>query len=98
MTLPVYFSRNAMLQLEEFGERYFVFGGEGLVNRLDEEIAAIVRRVGQFPASSPLVRAGIRRTLTDQLTLSVFYRVHREYVEIIQIADQRQDPRRLRFK
>src|SRR5688572_22782696 len=72
MTLPVYFSRNAMRQLAEFGERYFVAAGEGLVKRLEEEVAAVVRRVRQFPASYPLVRAGVRRTLTDQLTLAVY--------------------------
>jgi plasmid stabilization system protein ParE len=98
MNLPVYFSRNAMLQLEEFGAKYLVSGGEGLVKKLDEEIATVVRRVRQFPASSPLVRAGIRRTLTDHLMLAVYYRVHPQYVEIIQIADQRRDPHSLRLK
>lgn len=93
MTLPVYFSRNAILQLKAFAERYLVHGGERLLRKLEEEIATIVRRVGQFPASSPLLSAGIRRTLTDRLRLAVYYRVYPEYVEII----QRQDPRSLRF-
>ena len=98
MTLPVYFSRNAMLQLAAFSRQYSVAAGESLVRKLDEEVGTIVRRLGQFPASSPLWKAGIRRTLTDRLTLAVYYRVYSRYVEIVQSADQRQDPRSLRFK
>jgi plasmid stabilization system protein ParE len=87
----------ALPHLERVRRYYRDFGGEPRVRQLERTIAELLRRVRAFPGAYPMWRAPIRRIVDRRFYLAIFYQVRTDHILILLVADQRQDPRRLRF-
>lgn len=65
--------------------------------QLQLTVDGLFRQIQEFPHAYPPWRSKVRRVVTPRFFLAVYYLVLSDHILILGIADQRQDPRRLRF-
>lgn len=100
MSLPVRLSHFALADLSalyEFRDNLHPHGMHLRRLQLDLAIDRLLRQIQEFPLAYPPWRANVRRILHPRFFLAIFYTVARDHILVLGVADQRQDPRRLRF-
>ena len=65
--------------------------------QLDLAIDRLLRQLQEYPLAYPPWRGKVRRIVTPRFLLAIYYVVLPDHILVLGIADQRQDPRRLRF-
>lgn len=98
MALPVRVSDFAMADLSALRAFHSEFeGAHRRLLQLHLTVDRLFRQIQEFPHAYPPWRGEIRRIITRRFLLAVYYVAMPDHILILGVADQRQDPRRLRF-
>jgi len=95
--LPLRMSALAGPHLERVRRCYRELGGAPRIHQLDQAIGDLLDRIREFPGAYAIWRGSIRRIVDPRFYLAIYYQIRTDHILILIIADQRQDPRRLRF-
>ena len=71
---------------------YYEGQADGLGREFLEKVEFAVRDAATNPERWPVVRTGVRRRLVSQFPYAVFYRVQREEIIVLAIANLRRRP------
>lgn len=100
MSLPVRLSDFATADLSAlyaFWDNLHPRGNHLRRIQLDLAIDRLFRQIQEYPLAFPPWRGNIRRIVTSRFLLAIYYVAMPDHILVLGIADQRQDPRRLRF-
>jgi len=99
MYKEVFWSDDAKLDIEEITDFLLVKWNVDIVEEFYNNIDEFISRIGKNSQAFPLInpQEGIRKCVVSWHN-TIYYVDELEYVEILRISDNRQDPKRFRFQ
>jgi len=91
MIRPVFFHPAARLELLD-AVRYLKYHSPEAVKSLQAHLEDSLRQVSEFPFSTPVYRADIRKKVLVRYPYIIYYRVTDDQVRILAFAHQRRQP------